>query len=113
MTFQLNLGNLMDVQGRHITDRQYRDIGVQRIMLRAIASLDIRACHLLLYLTREPGAELGSPSSRVTTFALPSVWSDKIFRYGKFGGFSGQGWHSLMSRLATAFNAQSNSHPPQ
>ncbi|KAG8272781.1 hypothetical protein J6590_033438 [Homalodisca vitripennis] len=55
----LNLGNLMDVQERHITNRKCSGSGV-------LASLEIRVCYPLPALTGEVGSELDPPSSEGT-----------------------------------------------
>ncbi|KAG8296203.1 hypothetical protein J6590_062111 [Homalodisca vitripennis] len=49
----LNLGNLMDVQERHINNRK---------LSKVLASLNIRVSHPLPALNGEAGSELSSPS---------------------------------------------------
>ncbi|KAG8309927.1 hypothetical protein J6590_073724 [Homalodisca vitripennis] len=72
----LNLGNLMDVQERHITNRKCRDSGVQgwwglfpKCQRFLLAST--RVCHPLTALTGEAGSELASPSSGGTLGLVP------------------------------------------
>ncbi|KAG8268736.1 hypothetical protein J6590_019296 [Homalodisca vitripennis] len=61
----LNLGNLMDVQERHITNRKCRDSEYQRFSL-----VSTRVCQLLPALTGEAGYELASPSSEGHGFEI-------------------------------------------
>ncbi|KAG8334020.1 hypothetical protein J6590_098739 [Homalodisca vitripennis] len=65
-----NLGNLMDVQERHIANRKCRDSGVlgqfdrsiRSLTSEVLVSLNIRVCHPVPAFTGEAGSELASPS---------------------------------------------------
>ncbi|KAG8242161.1 hypothetical protein J6590_071513 [Homalodisca vitripennis] len=76
--YHLNMGNLVDVQERHITNRKCRDswIKVNLIGLvycgksKVLASLDIRVCHSLPALTGEVDSKLAFHSSLTEIIAL-------------------------------------------